>query len=111
MTAPLRRSPAAEPPLPPTPAAALAMPCGWNGAHADPDWVPPHTGTLHLAEETFVGMWGFQRPNMAHNSRPLREQFLRTYPNRAFPVVFTTDECTTYVGLCRYHADASRRAA
>lgn len=90
-------------PTPPA-AAALAVPCGgWNGANADPDWRPPLAGTLYLGTVRASGRWGFQRPNPPLPSRPLREQLVRTYPNRAFPVRLESTEAYQLSCACTEH--------
>lgn len=100
MSSPHRPTPDHEPPT----AAAPAVPdSGWVGRYTDPNWRPPLAGTLQLGAQPAVGPWGYQRPAPLLSSRSLRDQFIRTYPNRAFPVRLESTEayqlscaCTDY---------------
>ncbi len=72
----------------------------FKGPFGDPNWVPPLAGTLRLGADQAVGPWGFQRPAPPAASRPLRDQFLRTYPNRAFPVRLGSAEAYQFSSAC-----------
>lgn len=76
--------------------------------HADDDHPLPPTsgGRLRLsAVREPEGPWGYQRPIAPEllpyfDSRPLAEQFPRTYPDREHPVCLTTQEAASYGDAC-----------
>lgn len=61
----------------------------------------------------YAGPWGYQRPAPPHDSRPLAEQFRRTYPNRADPVRLTSTEAAKLGHACAaaYRYERGKRAA
>lgn len=92
------------------PTTAAAPQDYFYGPFSDPHWVPPLAGTLRLGADQAVGPWGFQRPAPPAASRPLREQIIRTYPNRACPVRFGSAEAQQFSNACSaYHRQRRER--
>lgn len=74
------------------------LPEGWERYERDDP--PVLAGTAKHAPRADDRPWGYQRRAPLGNARPLREQLLRTYPNRAYPVRLGSEEAYQWSCAC-----------